>query len=49
MNDAIDFGWLTLLVAVVGLGAVVATRVAVRLRVPAPPGDRSADRTGDSP
>ncbi|MCL2543364.1 MAG: cation:proton antiporter [Nocardioidaceae bacterium] len=36
MSDAIDFGRLMLVVAVVGLGAVLATRVATRLRVPAP-------------
>ena len=36
MSDAIDFGWLVLVVGGVGLAAVLATRIAVRLRVPAP-------------
>ncbi|GAA3820785.1 cation:proton antiporter [Nocardioides panacisoli] len=36
MSDAIDFGWLVLVVSSVGLAAVLATRIAVRLRVPAP-------------
>ncbi|GAB4001279.1 cation:proton antiporter domain-containing protein [Nocardioides ultimimeridianus] len=36
MHDAIDFGWLMTVIAAVGLGAVLATRVATRLSVPAP-------------
>ncbi|GAB2979384.1 cation:proton antiporter domain-containing protein [Nocardioides montaniterrae] len=36
MDDTISFGWLMLVVAVVGLGSLLATRVAERLRLPAP-------------
>ncbi|HWU20670.1 MAG TPA: hypothetical protein VN088_04045, partial [Nocardioides sp.] len=36
MHDTIAFGWLMTVIAAVGLGAVLATRVATRLNVPAP-------------